>query len=106
MYSAADTLPALAVPTVGLAAGEPDPIFTLIEHWKEALAFSNGTFDHPKEEQAALDEEHVAMKAVLSAVPTTLAGMGAKIDFAFSADHVSSQSRQLSDGRLYRRSAA
>ena len=44
----------------------------------------------PAEEacERASDKRHEAMEAVFETVPTTLAGMRAKIDFAMSVDHV------------------
>ena len=69
---------------------EPDPIFPAIARWKEALAFLNGEFDNEIAEQAALDKEHEAMKAVLRVVPTTLQGIRAKIDLVVNTDFESS----------------
>ena len=85
VVASAAALPALAVPAVARAT-EPDPIFPAIAQWKKALAFSNGKFDGEIAEEAALDKEHEAMKAVLRVVPTTLQGIRAKIDLVVNTD--------------------
>jgi hypothetical protein len=77
---------------------EADPIFPAIERWKEALAFSDGTFADPVEEEAALAKESAAADIIFKTVPTTPAGIRAKIDFAFSVNHVTNHLKsEISD---------
>src|ERR1700728_1530948 len=71
--ASAAALPALAVPAIAFAATDTDPIFPAIERWKEALAFSDGTFAAPLEEEAALIKESDAVDAIFQTVPTTSA---------------------------------
>jgi hypothetical protein len=67
----------------------PDPIFAAIEHWKEALAAEKAAFHtHGDGSDTASTARIEAMHNVFGTVPTTLAGMRAKIDFATSVDHV------------------
>jgi hypothetical protein len=83
-------LPAVAVPAVVVAA-KPDPIFAAIERWMRLLkieeaaecAHEQARSDREllKAADKAGDERYDAMWIVLETVPTTLAGMRAKIDF-------------------------
>jgi hypothetical protein len=86
---------------IAFAATDTDPIFPAIERWKEALAFSDGTFAAPLEEEAALIKESDAVDAIFQTVPTTSAGIRAKIDFAFSVNHVTNHLKsEISDEPL------
>jgi hypothetical protein len=101
LVTSAAALPALAVPAIAFAATDTDPIFPAIERWKEALAFSDGTFAAPLEEEAALIKESDAVDAIFQTVPTTSAGIRAKIDFAFSVNHVTNHLKsEISDEPL------
>jgi hypothetical protein len=114
LVSSAVALPALAMPAAAVAAvsAGPDPIFAAIDQWKEGHAVElasfealnaaetafqdrRGTDDYEKNvrpfkeaSHQATDAQMDATYAVFDIVPTTLAGMRAKIDFAMSADHV------------------
>jgi uncharacterized protein (DUF1501 family) len=74
---------AAALPVAAAQAAEPDPIFTAIARYRAACdAFNafNGPEDGPQ--RAALEQAfHEATGPALDTVPTTLAGMKAKIDF-------------------------
>jgi hypothetical protein len=99
IVAGAASVPALAVPAIALASTEPDPIFAAIERWKKFLAIENASYDA---RDNAIDEANVATLdqasdeacdqrcdatyAIFDMVPTTLAGMRAKIDFAFDED--------------------
>ena len=88
---------------------EPDPIFAAIEVWKKALAVEeklyraqrNATREELEDlEDAAYDaasERIESMGAVFGTVPTTLAGLRAKIDFAGTVDHVTETLQQTHD---------
>ncbi len=101
MLAGAAVLPALSVPAIAGVEAAPDPIFALIEHWKELVAVEDrafrardGAFQAAQGvflEQAAeraTDARVDATRAVFEVVPTTLPGMRTKIDFAFSFDYV------------------
>ena len=98
LVASAAALPALSVPAAAVAAcAEPDPIFAAIEQWKEACAIEQACKDArdyenlPRLEQAAEAAENERINtvyAVFETVPTTLVGMRAKIDFAFSEDYI------------------
>jgi hypothetical protein len=117
LVASAAALPALAVPAI--ASGqhwplEPDPIFAALDRWHEldvlhveaihaADAVQAEIWRNETDQAAAdaimgpVDEAQSAacgaawsgMEDVFEIVPTTLAGMRAKIDFAFSVSHVS-----------------
>lgn len=79
----APAFPAIAAQT------DTDPIFALIDRWKETFTTAEtASDDDSTATMAAFDGEFEAMRAVLEAVPTTLAGIRAKIDFATSEQHV------------------
>jgi len=117
LVTSAAALPALAVPAIATAAAnlpawqapklveQPDPIFALIEQWKE-LDVLHGAMIKATDKAAAAGDYSDAVEAayiaqgnacheacevafaIFKTLPTTLAGMRAKIDFAFSVDHV------------------
>jgi hypothetical protein len=66
---------------------EPDPIFAAIEHWKEAIALENAAGNFEEIADQASDIRIKATYAIFEMVPTTLAGVRAKIDFAMSAQY-------------------
>jgi hypothetical protein len=102
LVTSAAPLPALAVPAAAVAAAnvampastlseqstQADPIVAAIERWKEAVAIADSSSDEEAFDDAA-GAVTEATYAIFKTVPTTLAGMRAKIDFAFSVDHVS-----------------
>jgi hypothetical protein len=91
------------------ASNADDPIFAAIERWKKLDALHVAAIDATDDadrravsdemyeatvmpayraQRAAQTAAYDATMAVFQIVPTTLAGMRAKIDFAFSVDHV------------------
>jgi hypothetical protein len=100
-------LPALAVPAVAVAAAaKPDPIYAAIDRWKELdVVWGAALKAYARAEEGddegtvklACEAEHEAgdavstvIETIFAMVPTTLAGMHAKIDWAFnSIDYVS-----------------
>jgi hypothetical protein len=102
LVASAAALPTLAVPAVAVAAvAEPDPILAAIERWKELDVLHSNAIDAEAaaEEVGAPDVEQArchaaghtaadAAEAIFKTVPVTLAGMRAKIDFAFHVEHV------------------
>jgi hypothetical protein len=90
-----------------LSTATPDPIFAAIERWRELLVIEEATehahaqarFDGELWDAAnkAGDERYNAMWIVLETVPTTLAGMRAKIDF-LTDDRVFQSIRETDEG--------
>jgi hypothetical protein len=74
------------LPAVVQAAAEPDPIFAAIERYKSAVdTFNDFEGSESSPQHYALEHAfHQAQDALLEAVPTTLAGMKAKISFCMN----------------------
>jgi hypothetical protein len=59
LVTSAAALPALAVPAVAIAAAaEPDPIFALIDQWKEAVAAEEAICDAQADAAKAFRDRH------------------------------------------------
>jgi hypothetical protein len=115
IVASAAALPSLTIPAVAIAAvAEPDPIYAAIGDFKKAHSIEEGAYqaielavrdarsreEREDLEDAAYDaasERIEAMYAVFETVPTTLAGMRAKIDFAGGVDHVTESLQQTHD---------
>jgi hypothetical protein len=88
-------LPALVVQAVA-ASAEPDPIFAAIERHRKATAAclkadEDQVLDYKRFADAMID----AFYRVWDMVPTTLAGMRAKIDFAVALSQFSDADRDF-----------
>lgn len=74
------------------AATSLDPIFGLIERWKDAFAASEKEFKDDlageMAQEAAFTKANEAKCAVFAAVPITVRGIRAKIDFVMSEQHI------------------
>jgi hypothetical protein len=77
---------ALGLPAVAQAAAEPDPIFALIEKYREAFDQHGAALDAEDEDQSTLacHAQAKAAQELCHTPPTTLAGLAAVLSFVIN----------------------